>query len=94
MLLMVLDAVKPHSHKEILTRELEAVGIRLSATHPSTAPPPPPHPFSTAEHDFSVRDVRCLMNLLLQRLSCSAYRPFADPRHALLRPAPRFEIDL
>lgn len=31
MLLMVLDAVKPHSHREILTRELESVGIRLSA---------------------------------------------------------------
>jgi ribosome-interacting GTPase 1 len=34
MLLMVLDAVKPHSHKEILTRELEAVGIRLNRSPP------------------------------------------------------------
>jgi uncharacterized protein len=31
---MVLDAVKPHSHKEILTRELHAVGIRLNRDAP------------------------------------------------------------
>lgn len=30
LLLMVLDATKPWTHKEILTRELEAVGIRLN----------------------------------------------------------------
>jgi len=30
LLLMVLDATKPWGHKEILTRELEAVGIRLN----------------------------------------------------------------
>lgn len=28
LLLMVLDAGKPHYHREILTRELESVGIR------------------------------------------------------------------
>ena len=31
LLLMVLDAGKPHFHREILTRELEAVGIRCGA---------------------------------------------------------------
>jgi hypothetical protein len=30
LLLMVLDATKPWTHKEILTRELEAVGMRLN----------------------------------------------------------------
>ena len=30
LLLMVLDATKPWGHKEILTRELEAVGIRIN----------------------------------------------------------------
>jgi len=30
LLLMVLDATKPWGHKEILTRELESVGIRLN----------------------------------------------------------------
>lgn len=30
LLLMVLDATKPWFHKEILTRELEAVGMRLN----------------------------------------------------------------
>ena len=34
LLLMVLDAVKPHSHREILTRELNAVGIRLNREPP------------------------------------------------------------
>jgi ribosome-interacting GTPase 1 len=34
MLMMVLDAGKPHSHREILTRELEAVGIRLNRSPP------------------------------------------------------------
>lgn len=34
MLMMVLDAGKPHSHREILTRELEAVGIRLNRSAP------------------------------------------------------------
>lgn len=28
LLLMVLDAGKPHYHREILTRELESVGVR------------------------------------------------------------------
>lgn len=31
---MILDAVKPHSHKEILTRELNAIGIRLNRRPP------------------------------------------------------------
>ena len=31
---MVLDAVKPHSHREILTRELNVVGIRLNRDPP------------------------------------------------------------
>jgi ribosome-interacting GTPase 1 len=31
---MILDAVKPHSHKEILTRELNAIGIRLNRKPP------------------------------------------------------------
>jgi uncharacterized protein len=31
---MVLDAVKPHSHRDILTRELESVGIRLNREPP------------------------------------------------------------
>jgi len=35
MLIMVLDAGKPHSHREILTRELEAVGIRLNREPPA-----------------------------------------------------------
>ena len=34
LLLMVLDAVKPLSHREILTRELNAVGIRLNRSPP------------------------------------------------------------
>ena len=34
LLLMVLDASKPHYHREILTRELEAVGIRLNRSPP------------------------------------------------------------
>jgi uncharacterized protein len=34
LLLMVLDAVKPISHREILTRELHAVGIRLNRDPP------------------------------------------------------------
>jgi uncharacterized protein len=34
LLLMVLDAGKPHYHKEILTRELESVGIRLNRRPP------------------------------------------------------------
>lgn len=32
---MVLDATKPHTHKEILTRELESVGIRLNRKAPN-----------------------------------------------------------
>lgn len=35
LLLMVLDAGKPHYHREILTRELEAVGIRLNRKPPN-----------------------------------------------------------
>lgn len=35
LLLMVLDASKPHYHKEILTRELESVGIRLNRKPPN-----------------------------------------------------------
>lgn len=35
LLLMVLDATKPHTHKEILTRELESVGIRLNRSAPN-----------------------------------------------------------
>ncbi len=35
LLLMVLDATKPWSHKEILTRELEAVGMRLNRDPPN-----------------------------------------------------------
>lgn len=35
LLLMVLDASKPTGHKEILTRELEAVGIRLNRDPPN-----------------------------------------------------------
>ncbi|GAX84155.1 hypothetical protein CEUSTIGMA_g11578.t1 [Chlamydomonas eustigma] len=35
LLLMVLDATKPWSHKEILTRELEAVGMRLNREPPN-----------------------------------------------------------
>ena len=31
---MVLDATKPHSHKDILTKELEAVGVRLNRNPP------------------------------------------------------------
>jgi len=34
LLLMVLDATKPHTHKEILTKELEAVGCRLNRSPP------------------------------------------------------------
>ena len=35
LLLMVLDASKPHAHKKILTAELESVGIRLNRRPPS-----------------------------------------------------------
>mmetsp|Transcript_6252 Transcript_6252/g.17956 ORF Transcript_6252/g.17956 Transcript_6252/m.17956 type:complete len:401 (+) Transcript_6252:365-1567(+) len=35
LLLMVLDASKPTGHKEILTRELESVGIRLNRDPPN-----------------------------------------------------------
>lgn len=35
LLLMVLDASKPHYHRDILTRELEAVGIRLNRSPPN-----------------------------------------------------------
>ncbi|EFJ50345.1 hypothetical protein VOLCADRAFT_80241 [Volvox carteri f. nagariensis] len=35
LLLMVLDATKPLYHKQILTRELEAVGIRLNRQPPN-----------------------------------------------------------
>lgn len=35
LLLMVLDAGKPHYHREILTRELEAVGMRLNRSPPN-----------------------------------------------------------
>ena len=35
LLLMVLDASKPTGHKEILTRELESVGIRLNRSPPN-----------------------------------------------------------
>jgi small GTP-binding protein len=34
LLLMVLDATKPWTHREILTRELEAVGMRLNRNPP------------------------------------------------------------
>ena len=37
LVLMVLDASKSHRHKEILTRELEACGIRLNKTFPNIA---------------------------------------------------------
>ncbi|CAD7699858.1 unnamed protein product [Ostreobium quekettii] len=35
LLLMVLDASKPDAHREILTRELESVGIRLNRPPPN-----------------------------------------------------------
>lgn len=35
LVVMVLDATKPWTHKEILTRELEAMGIRLNKTPPN-----------------------------------------------------------
>lgn len=35
LLLMVLDASKPDVHREILTRELESVGIRLNRSAPN-----------------------------------------------------------
>eukprot|EP00798_Chlamydomonas_sp_ICE-L_P004365 gene4365-14488_t len=35
LLLMVLDALKPYYHKEILTRELESVGMRLNRSPPN-----------------------------------------------------------
>eukprot|EP00879_Flechtneria_rotunda_P007912 GHRR01008290.1.p1 GENE.GHRR01008290.1~~GHRR01008290.1.p1 ORF type:complete len:399 (+),score=120.49 GHRR01008290.1:248-1444(+) len=35
LLLMVLDATKPWYHREILTRELEAVGMRLNRSPPN-----------------------------------------------------------
>jgi uncharacterized protein len=35
LLLMVLDAGKPHNHREILTRELESVGVRLNRKPPA-----------------------------------------------------------
>ncbi|KAK9840047.1 hypothetical protein WJX74_002550 [Apatococcus lobatus] len=35
LLLMVLDASKPHAHRQILTQELESVGIRLNRPPPA-----------------------------------------------------------
>ncbi|KAK9846824.1 hypothetical protein WJX84_000614 [Apatococcus fuscideae] len=35
LLLMVLDASKPHAHRQILTAELESVGIRLNRDPPA-----------------------------------------------------------
>ena len=35
LLLMVLDASRPHAHRDILTRELESVGIRLNRPAPA-----------------------------------------------------------
>ncbi len=35
LLLMVLDASKPNAHRDILTRELESVGIRLNRPPPA-----------------------------------------------------------
>lgn len=35
LLLMVLDASKPDFHRDILTRELESVGIRLNRDPPN-----------------------------------------------------------
>ena len=35
LLLMVLDASKPNAHRDILTRELESVGIRLNRPPPN-----------------------------------------------------------
>ncbi|CAG9466168.1 unnamed protein product [Pedinophyceae sp. YPF-701] len=35
LILMVLDALKPWSHRDILTRELEAMGIRLNKKPPA-----------------------------------------------------------
>ena len=37
LLLMVLDATKPAGHREILTRELEAVGMRLNRAPPAVS---------------------------------------------------------
>lgn len=34
LLLMVLDASRPHAHRRILTEELESVGIRLNRQPP------------------------------------------------------------
>jgi ribosome-interacting GTPase 1 len=35
LLLMVLDASRPHAHRRILTQELESVGIRLNRRPPN-----------------------------------------------------------
>jgi ribosome-interacting GTPase 1 len=35
LLLMVLDASRPHAHRRILTEELESVGIRLNRKPPN-----------------------------------------------------------
>ncbi len=35
LLLMVLDASRPHAHRAILTAELESVGVRLNRRPPS-----------------------------------------------------------
>ncbi|GFH07323.1 OBG-type G domain-containing protein, partial [Haematococcus lacustris] len=35
LLLMVLDATKPWTHRDILTRELESVGMRLNKSPPN-----------------------------------------------------------
>ena len=35
LLLMVLDASRPHAHRRILTEELESVGIRLNRRPPA-----------------------------------------------------------
>lgn len=55
---MVLDALKPWSHYEILTRELESMGIRLNRSPPNIyfkVCPPLPSPVVCPPLPFLVR---------------------------------------
>ena len=63
---MVLDASKPHAHREILTRELESVGIRLNRKPPDiyfkkkkTARPCAPGSRVQIAHTFRQQDPGC-----------------------------------
>ena len=54
---MVLDATKPFYHKEILTRELESVGIRLNRDPPNIS-------FKKKKGGIFIKFILCCNNIL------------------------------